>query len=132
MRCVPRLAAVLALREIAGLGFDPVLMPDTGLTRDHGARVTRGYGVLAPPLPAVPGAHRSTTSAAHLVEPVASDRWGSVTGAHVIGRRPFGTSRAWYHVAAGGRWNADQVRSAGADALARGSGGGEPRRDSGS
>lgn len=117
VRCLPRLAGALQERNVAVLGFDPGLMPDTGLARGHGARASRVYGALSPALLLLPGAHLSRTSAGNLVDLATADRWRGVSGAHVTDRNTSGTSRASYDLDTGDRWYADLLRLAGATTL---------------
>lgn len=76
-----------ALRPGAGIavhGFDPGLMPGTGLDRDYPPAAQRVYGVLAPAIAAlVPGATTPARAARRLAGMVADPVWGTPGGRYL-------------------------------------------------
>lgn len=76
-----------ALRPGAGIavhGFDPGLMPGTGLDRDYPPTAQRVYGVLAPAIAAlVPGATTPVRAARRLAGMVTDSAWGSPGGRYL-------------------------------------------------
>lgn len=110
VRVLPRLARDLQPRRIGVLGFDPGLMPGTGLARNWPAPMRRLWPLLTPLVLLTPGSRPATRSARDLAALAVDERWADVSGAHVFARRTSGTSRASHHLDTGDRWYEDLLR----------------------
>ncbi len=117
VRLVPQVSAALA-PDVTVNGFDPGLMPSTGLARDWNRAIRTLWRVLTPLLLLAPGAHRVSTSARHLADLVTSPRYASMTGAYVVDDHPAGTSIASMDPVASARLFQDALTLIGARNLA--------------
>jgi len=79
-----RMGALRPGTGIAVHGFDPGLMPETGLDRDYPPAAQRAYGLLAPAIAAlVPGATTPAKAARRLAGMVTDPAWGMPGGRYL-------------------------------------------------